>query len=61
MEIFQSRFATVDSWESWVSESHMLAFSLKISGFEFAAGAGKSVIWYVYLLAVLQKEPMAFV
>jgi hypothetical protein len=29
--------------------------------FKFAAGAGKSVIWYVHSLAVPQKEPMVFV
>ena len=61
MEIVLSRFATVDSWETWVSDSHMLPFFAEIIDFEFAAGAGKSVIWYVHLLAVLQKELIGFV
>ena len=33
----------------------------EIADFKFAAGSGKSVIWYVHLLAVLQKEPMGFI
>ena len=39
----------------WVSNTLIFA---EIADFEFAAGAGKSVIWYVRLLAVPQKELM---
>ena len=40
--------------------SHALIFA-EIAGFEFAAGAGKSVIWYVHPLVVPQKVHMNFV
>jgi hypothetical protein len=40
--------------------SHTPIFA-EISGFEFAAGAGKSVIWYVHPLVVPRKEPILFV
>ena len=43
-----------------LSLSHAPIFA-EITGFEFAAGAGKSVIWYVHFLSVPYKGLIRFV
>ena len=50
MEIVRARFATVDSWEAWVSESHMLTFFLKLLILNSQLVRGKALSGMIVLL-----------
>lgn len=51
MEIFWSRSVVMDLWEAWVFVHFVRLYFAEMGDFAFAAGSGKSVIWYVYLSA----------
>ena len=56
MENVLSRFATVDSWETWVPDSHMLPFSLKLSISNLQLVRGKALSGMFIFLQSCRKN-----